>query len=159
MDKKDLVMEFIETLEGLRRYRRWYRGHSIPVRKNEMMLLMFLVYHLPDDSLGLQPSELGRMLRLTRPTITSMVNSLEEQGYVVRIDDEEDRRVVFVRPTERGVELVSRARVSFSTNIAELIEFLGEKDAQELIRIMAKVRQFMDHRKANQDRGTNQCGD
>ncbi len=159
MDNKDLVMEFIETLEGLRRYRRWYRDHSIPIRKNEMMLLMFLAYHLPDDSVGLQPSELGEILRLTRPTITSMVNSLEEQGYVVRINDEEDRRVVFVRPTARGVELVSRAQAGFATSIAELIAFLGEEDAQELLRIMEKVRQFMDHRKANQDRGTKECGD
>lgn len=159
MGKKDAVMEFIEILEGLRRYRRWYRDRSIPVRKNEMMLLMFLVHRLPPDSPGLQPSELGKMLRLTRPTITSMVNSLEEHGYVVRINDEEDRRAVFVRPTEQGVELVNRARESFATNIAELINFLGEEDAQELIRIMEKVRLFMDQRKTNQDRGTNQCGD
>ncbi len=158
MDEKDLVMQFIETLEGLRRYRRWYRDHSIPIRKNEMMLLMFLVYHLPDDALGLQPSELGKMLRLTRPTITALVNSLEEQRYVVRINDEEDRRVVFVRPTEQGAQLVNRAQESFATNIAELVQFLGEKDAQELLRIMGKVRQFMDHRKANQDRGTKECG-
>ncbi len=128
MDEKDLVMQFIETLEGLRRYRRWYRDHSIPIRKNEMMLLMFLVYHLPDDALGgLQPSELGKMLRLTRPTITALVNSLEEQRYVVRINDEEDRRVVFVRPTEQGAQLVNRAQESFATNIAELVQFLGEK--------------------------------
>lgn len=158
MDRTDLVMEFIEILEGLRRYRRWYRDRSIPIRKNEMMLLMFLVHHLPADSPGLQPSELGKILRLTRPTITAMVNSLEEHGYVVRINDEEDRRVVFVRPTPAGVGLVNRARESFAANIADLVEFLGEKDAKELIRIMGEVGHYMEQRKANQDRGAKQCG-
>lgn len=159
MVKKELVMEFIETLEGLRRYRRWYRGRTIPIRKNEMMLLMFLEHHMPLDSPGLQPSELGKMLRLTRPTITSMVKSLERNGYVVRINDEEDRRVVFVKLTGKGESLVNKSREGFARNIAELIGFLGEKDAEELIRIMGRLRRYMETKNVNQDRGSDLCGD
>ncbi|MDI9441274.1 MAG: MarR family transcriptional regulator [Firmicutes bacterium] len=159
MDRKDKVMEFIAMFEGLRRYRRWFRDHSIPVRKNEMMLLMYLVHNLPSDSVGMQPSELGERLRLTRPTITTMVNGLEGKGYVVRLNDEEDRRVVYVRPTESGMELVREAQANFATNIGDLIDYLGEGDSQELLRIMKRVRQFMDSRKTNEARGTDECGD
>lgn len=154
----NLVMELIETLEGLRRYRGWFPGSSLPIRKNAMMLLMFLHHNLPKDGPGIQPSELGEMLRLTRPTITSLVNSLEEHHLVERIDDADDRRVVFVRPTEEGTALVKRAKHEFAQSIAEIMEHLGTNDGQELIRIMRRVRGFLDTKKENQDGSKEPCG-
>ena len=84
-------MELIETLEGLRRYKGWYRGTPV-VRKNAMVLDV-LASPPMSKSLGLQPSS-GRYAELTRPTVTTLVNSLEEEGLVERINDDEDRRVV-----------------------------------------------------------------
>jgi DNA-binding MarR family transcriptional regulator len=159
LSEGDLVMELIETLEGLRRYKGWYRGHAWPVRKNAMVLLMFLHHHQCPKSLGLQPSELGDMLRLTRPTVTTLVNSLEEEGLVERINDDEDRRVVFVRPTNEGAALVQRMKEEFAARIREIMDYLGEKDGKELIRITRKVRAFLESQPDNTDGGGPSCGD
>lgn len=45
--------------------------------------------------------------RVTAPSMTSMINGLAEQGYVVRIPDEEDRRRVQVDITETGSAIVA----------------------------------------------------
>ena len=158
MSESDAVMELIEMLEGLRRYRLWLYGRCLPVRHNAMMLLMFLNHHLAEDCPGIQPSELGEILRLTRPTITSLVNSLEEHGLVERINDDEDRRVVFVRPTEQGEALVSQAKQEFSNGIVDMMEHLGAEDSQELIRIMRRMRRFLDRQLENLDGSTGSCG-
>ncbi len=157
----DLVMELVETLEGLRRYKGWYRGDALPVRKNAMVLLMFLHHHhhLATDSQGLQPSELGELLKLTRPTVTTLVNSLEEQHLVERINDDEDRRVVFVRPTEKGVSLVNQAKAGFSRSLGEIMDHLGPEDGRELIRITRRVRSFLEERRNDVDGGGSACGD
>jgi len=151
-------MELIETLEGLRRYKGWYHGHPLPVRKNAMILLLFLHHRRLPGDLGLQPSELGEMLKLTRPTVTTLVNSLEEQGFVERINDDEDRRVVFVRPTEQGTALVMRTRREFARSIGEIMDHLGEEDGKELIRITRKVRRFLESRQEQVDGGGSSCG-
>ncbi|MGN8025266.1 MarR family winged helix-turn-helix transcriptional regulator [Microbacterium sp. 22242] len=44
--------------------------------------------------------------RVTAPTMSALVSSLEEQGYVTRIPDEQDRRRVHVEITPDGVGLV-----------------------------------------------------
>lgn len=155
----DLVMEFVEMLHGLRHYKGWYRGHPLPVRKNAMVLLMFLHHHLPKDSPGLQPSELGELLKLTRPTVTTLVNSLEEHSLVERINDEEDRRVVFVRPTEQGLALVQQAKQEFARSIEEIMDHLGPEDGKELVRITRRVRTFLESRQNDRDGGGPTCGD
>lgn len=158
MSKPDLVMEFLEALRGLRRYRRWYQGRSLPIKHNEMMLLMFLNHNLSEDCLGIQPSELGEILQLTRPAVTSLVNSLEEKGYVERINDAEDRRVVFVSPTSQGVELINYSKQQLAQNIGEILASLGEKDTQELIRITRKIRSILEDRETEQERSSELCG-
>jgi len=44
--------------------------------------------------------------RVTAPSMTSMINGLEEQGLVFRTPDEEDRRRVQVDITDAGTEIV-----------------------------------------------------
>jgi DNA-binding MarR family transcriptional regulator len=154
----DLVLDFIETMESLKLYRRSIFRCVAPIRGNAMRLLMFLHYHAPRDCPGIQPSELGEMLRLTRPTITSLVNDLEGQGLVERISDDEDRRAVYVRPTSQGVELVHEARAEFSRGISEMMEYLGEADGHELMRILRRVRQFLQDKENEQERNQALCG-
>lgn len=44
--------------------------------------------------------------RVAAPSMTNTVNALAEQGLVVRIPDEDDRRRVHVEITEAGIEIV-----------------------------------------------------
>lgn len=155
----DLVIEFVEILHGLRQYKVWHEEHPLPIRKNALVLLMFLHHHLPPGSPGIQPSELGEMLSLTRPAVTTLVNSLEEHHLVERINDAEDRRVVFVRPTEEGLALVRQAKEGFANNVAEIMDYLGPEDGKELVRITRRVRKFLHERQNALNGGTTKCGD
>ena len=51
-------------------------------------------------------STLAERERVTAPSMTSIVNGLEEQGYVARTPDEDDRRRVQVDITPAGAEIV-----------------------------------------------------
>jgi len=103
---------------------------------------------------GIRPSELGEILRLKRPTITSLVNSLENQGYVERISDDHDRRVVLVRLTNKGDNLMDQVQQSFIRQIRQTMEYIGEEDTRELIRIIGKVRSFLEVKAQNNDGGS-----
>ncbi|MFK3835284.1 MarR family winged helix-turn-helix transcriptional regulator [Microbacterium sp. NPDC087868] len=51
-------------------------------------------------------STLAERERVTAPSMTNTINGLEEQGYVTRAVDEDDRRRVQVEITDAGAELV-----------------------------------------------------
>lgn len=69
-------------------------------------------------------STLAERERVTAPSMTSTVNTLAEQGYVVRIPDEDDRRRVQVEITDAGseivVETIRRRDVLLADMLAEL---------------------------------------
>ena len=51
--------------------------------------------------------ELADQLDVAAPTVTAMVKRLLTQGFVERVRDEQDWRVVWVSPTERGQRAVA----------------------------------------------------
>jgi DNA-binding MarR family transcriptional regulator len=58
-------------------------------------------------------SELSRMLNVTTPTITQLVDSLVKKGYVERQPDAEDRRKIYLRLTPKGQEAGDFAHARF----------------------------------------------
>ena len=50
---------------------------------------------------GISISELAKKTSLGKSTLTSMLDRLEEMGYVTRIRSEEDRRSVLIKRTEK----------------------------------------------------------
>ena len=66
--------------------------------------------------------------RVTAPSMTNMINGLEEQGYVVRTPDAEDRRRVQVDITEAGTEIVAQTITRRDELLADM---LGELDFTE----------------------------
>lgn len=66
--------------------------------------------------------------RVTAPSMTSMINGLEEQGFVLRTPDAEDRRRVQVDITEAGTEIVAQ---TIRRRDELLAEMLGELDFTE----------------------------
>lgn len=158
MSKGDLVVEFIETLEGLKDFKRVFFHRSAPIRGSAMRLLIFLHHHAGEGSLGIQPSELGNILQLTRPTITSLVNNLEEMDLVERLAGDEDRRVVFVRLTPQGAALVEETRARLAQGIRELMDYLGEDDGTELLRILRRMREFIREKETKEEGKQGPCG-
>ncbi|MBT2475065.1 MarR family transcriptional regulator [Microbacterium sp. ISL-103] len=66
--------------------------------------------------------------RVTAPSMTSMINGLEEQGFVFRTPDAEDRRRVQVDITDAGTEIVAQ---TIRRRDELLAEMLGEFDFTE----------------------------
>ena len=54
-------------------------------------------------------SDLGKGMYLQPSTITGLIDALERRGYVARVRDREDRRVVKVQLTPKGQRLAKKA--------------------------------------------------
>jgi DNA-binding MarR family transcriptional regulator len=52
------------------------------------------------------PSQLGEQLGLTSGSVTTMLDRLEQQGYLTRAPDPDDRRKVIVRATPKATQKV-----------------------------------------------------
>ncbi len=55
-----------------------------------------------EGGMGRRMSDIARDQKITVGSLTTSMNNLVKKGYAIRERSEEDRRVVFVRLTERG---------------------------------------------------------
>jgi DNA-binding MarR family transcriptional regulator len=73
--------------------------------------------------------ELAAAEQVRPPTMTRIVQGLEEDGLARRATDAHDGRVVCVHPTARGKRVLQRAR---ELRIARLADRLSQLDASEI---------------------------
>lgn len=86
-----------------------------------------------------RPSEIAKKMGVTLPAVSHHINALEKEGYIERLPDITDKRVLLISLSEKGKALDDEMREKFFRNIYNLVEYLGEDDSKELIRIMKKV--------------------
>lgn len=75
-------------------------------------------------------SALAERERVTAPSMTSTINRLEEQGLVVRIPDEDDRRRVHVDITDNGDAIVVETIRRRDKLLAEMLREVSYTEAE-----------------------------
>src|SRR5256885_7236847 len=90
---------------------------------------------------GLKMNELSRLLMVTGGNITAIVDQLEKEGLVERLDEPADRRAFRIRLTragERGFAEMARAHEEW---VVELLARLSRREHDELLRLLARAKQ------------------
>lgn len=84
-------------------------------------------------------SELAEKMSVALSSTTEIVDRLVARDYVCRSRIEEDRRIVQVRLTDKGENLLADHRRQGRVMVEGMLSCLAEKEQEELIRILEKV--------------------
>ena len=95
-----------------------------------------MINSIPPGANGLKASELSAQLQVTPAAVTHLINDLEKAGYVERVSEPTDRRIVLLKPTSAGLKMMEVVNGQFLETLKGLIEFLGEDDSREFIRLV-----------------------
>ncbi len=141
MKKEDLARKIMLAFTNMRKHHTRYHSKA-HTKRSEMAILSILEsLHHAD---GLKVTEIGNLLHLPPSAITPVVDGLEKRGLVQRQSSPEDRRIVLVVLTDKGREFFDKKEKFFFEKSLRLVEYLGEEDAEEFIRLLSKTFEFMD---------------
>lgn len=93
------------------------------------------------NGVGLPILEVGEQMITRVPDMTRLVDRLEDAGYAERHRSTEDRRVILVRITDKGRELLSSLDGPTTELYRELLGHLSPDEMAELNRLLAQARQ------------------
>ena len=94
-------------------------------------------------------TEVSKKLSVTVGTLTVSVNNLVKKGYVERLRNDNDRRVVKLGLTKKG-RLLYRLHDKFHRDmVKETLEGLKREDAEMLIKGLKNLHIFLDRTKNN----------
>lgn len=92
------------------------------------------------SSAGAMPmTRLGSLLQVHPTSVTSAVDRLEKQGYVVRSRRESDRRVVLATITDDGRAVVEEATGGLNSSVFE-VPGLSSSELADLTRLLGVLR-------------------
>ena len=87
-------------------------------------------------------TRVARLLEVTTGTLTIAINSLVKKGYVNRVRSEEDRRVVLISLSEKGMRAYLHHRQFHDQMIGVVVEELTGEEQQVLEKALKKLNQF-----------------
>lgn len=130
-----------ELTRSIRHFNRCHHPEMIneDLKPKEMMLLHFLHHKTRHGQELVTLSAIAEEFRLSPPSVTLLLNPLEKKGYLKRVRDLEDRRVVFAEISEKGSQAVQELYEQFLHNAKVMVHLLGEEDTKTFIELMNKL--------------------
>jgi DNA-binding MarR family transcriptional regulator len=142
MDRREEIQEILKLQDELIRHRAvWdvepWLGLDMSTPQFKALILIY-------EEEGVRMRELARRLGGSFSNATVLVDRLVERGMVERMADSQDRRVVLVRVTRSGRQLVEQLVTSWRSLSPSLLKALDPDDlvkVSEALRLLVKAAQ------------------
>lgn len=87
-------------------------------------------------------SSIARKLKITVGSLTTSMNSLVNKKYVTRERSEEDRRIVYIRLTEKGRKAYKHHEEFHRQMTQAVLDQLGEEETPVLVKTLKGLSRF-----------------
>nr|WP_279381041.1 MarR family transcriptional regulator [Alkaliphilus hydrothermalis] len=109
------------------------------INGGNLTLTQFKVLYIINKLKICNMSQLSEMMEVSKGTMTTMLNKLVEDGYVVRSNSSKDRRTVFVELSEMGQDEVAILQEKLLMSVMNATEKLAVKEQREAYSVMEKL--------------------
>ncbi|MFA6860131.1 MAG: winged helix DNA-binding protein [Clostridia bacterium] len=92
---------------------------------------------------------LCKNLDVSSARISRALNRLEQKKLIMRNDAKSDMRLVKVELTAKGKKFVEEEKENALKKIQSIVEFLGEEDTMQLIKIKNRIDEFLKNESKN----------
>lgn len=119
---------------------------DIPIRPSEMGALIY-IYTQKEP---VTPIMISQFFRVSKPSVTAMVNSLVKKDYIIKTPSSEDGRRSTLGITYKGVQLVEEAYNEYYKSMELLKKDMGEEEFKQLIQLIQKANEILCREKSGQ---------
>lgn len=138
MNTKTLDRKISDSLERLSTAIQVFledQSEKLNINSTQGKILLYLLHH-PDQT-G-QTSRMAREMRLTKATISDSVDQLVNQDFIERGLSEEDRRVIELELTEKGLE-AARTLSGWPEVLEQYMEGFSRKEKQTVLQFLMNL--------------------
>lgn len=107
--------------------------------RGEVGVLGYLAF----DKNSVTAGELSEKLNVSTARIASILNSLENKGYIKRKEDKLDKRKTLVAITKKGEKLARNAKNDIIKKITKVIKEVGYEEIKKYIEIAMKIKKVL----------------
>lgn len=134
---QDLVQEFVNTLDTLRRI--ISRLSCMSHEEKMATALQFQALSYLKEHKNSTVGELAQEIGLSSSAVAQLIDRLVTAQKIIRKNDTKDRRIIHIALTEEGAKELAQIKKKYIEKLTFLLSYISEKDLTELIRIQTKL--------------------
>lgn len=134
-DKMNLVMPVIIKEFAQRQTNELYKG--------KITLPQFLILDLLHKQGESKMTHLAQFMQVTTAAMTGIVDRLVRDGYLVRVYEPKDRRIIRVKLTTKSDALVKKINQQRRRMIIKIFGEISEVDRQDYLRILMQIKDIL----------------
>ena len=150
MDEKEIIKDLVEIEMRILEVKNLFSEISTEMVKNSVGIMGFAVNMsqlkamtaFSEDSL-LSMGELCKMANIKMPSMTEAVDRFEKEGILDRIRNNEDRRVVKVKMTEKGKKMHKEVLKRRADELTKIFGVLTTKERTKLVDSLKNVSEIL----------------
>lgn len=113
---------------------------DLPLRSSEMGVLIYLSKQTSDVT----PLMVSEFLRVKKPSVTPLIQTLIKKDYVTKQRSQVDKRSYTLQVTERGFRLLEEVEADYLSSVLMLKEKLGDDQFNEWIRLTEQANTILE---------------
>jgi DNA-binding MarR family transcriptional regulator len=125
-------------------YNKMNKSNATPKKQSDLTHLQFhILEELFQEKAGISMTQLANNISISKQQLTPLMNKLEELGYVARVKDNTDKRVMKINLSEEGKTIVSKRWEEFHAVLCERLQNLSEDDLIDLDYSISKLNRIL----------------
>jgi DNA-binding MarR family transcriptional regulator len=143
------VAEFADKLSKLMPEiaRGTLRREACELSSGNITLPQFFILNMLEKEEEARMTDIARFLGVTTAAATGIVDRLVKSSYAQRVYDAADRRIIKIRLSPKGRDLVQRVNKHKKQNIIEIFGKIPSEDRDSFLKILMKVHEIVTQEK------------
>ncbi len=137
----NILQDYIKAAEEVSMFCRMNMNakRQLPIRASEMGLLILIV----KSSETYTPVQAADFFKVSKPMVTSMINTLSKNDYLTKISSQADRRSFVIQPTQKAIDLVEEMYTEYHHSILHLREKMGAEEFEKFIILLSAANKIL----------------
>jgi DNA-binding MarR family transcriptional regulator len=137
MDKNQLIDEFLHLMHSHRKM--MLELHAQAGEKFPISFLQMEVLNMLSKSGQSKMTEIKNQLQLSMSAATQLVDRMVKNGWLERVNDLQDRRIIWVKMSKKGQEMGCDSQSNPPNTLRVILEQLDLEDLDKLVVINKKI--------------------
>jgi DNA-binding MarR family transcriptional regulator len=133
MDYNDLAKQCLPT------FLHFYRMRTNQMMNESMRGEAYVLQYIAGHDGDVVPGDISNAMHVSTARMAIVLKGLENKGFLTRSFDASDRRRTILTLTQAGAEQADQCMNRMLHSTAKMLEYLGENDAKEYIRILRRL--------------------
>ncbi len=136
------LSEFCDRLNDIMpvMFREYIKHRVNECHKIKITLPQFIVLNMLNMHGELRMTDLASFMNVTTAAMTGIVDRLVREGYVARVSDPEDRRIIKVKLTAKGASVVKSVKEEEKKVTMKMFGIISQKEREEYLKILTHIR-------------------